>query len=81
MILEGETGKSVSQYSAQWLQLYKLVKGGLQKSSRIDPKKVLVGISLNYNLVYGWINFDLLPPVSTQAWAENPEPHRSIMDG
>eukprot|EP00878_Enallax_costatus_P001421 GHUV01001571.1.p1 GENE.GHUV01001571.1~~GHUV01001571.1.p1 ORF type:complete len:424 (+),score=133.23 GHUV01001571.1:197-1468(+) len=60
--LNGETGKSVSQYSKQWLQLVPYTKNIIQKNKNLNAADVMVGISLNYNKVYGWIDFDSISP-------------------
>ncbi len=49
--LNGETGKSVSQYSKQWLGLVGYVKQRIIAGGRATPAKILVGVSLNYNKV------------------------------
>ncbi len=60
--LNGETGKSVSQYASQWLTLVSSTKEIIRRNKQIAPKDVLVGVSLNYNKVYGWIDFVSISP-------------------
>jgi len=60
--LQGETGKSISQYSKQWLELVGKVKGWIKEGKNLNNKDVLVGISLNYNKIYGWFTFDSISP-------------------
>lgn len=40
--LQGETGKSVSQYSKQWLGLVSTVKGWIRAGKSLRPSDVLV---------------------------------------
>jgi hypothetical protein len=40
--LQGETGKSVSQYSKQWLELVGKVKGWIRAGKNLNDKDVLV---------------------------------------
>ncbi|KAF8071022.1 hypothetical protein HT031_001104 [Scenedesmus sp. PABB004] len=60
--LNGETGKSVSQYAREWLKLVPLTKSLIRGSKGLAAKDVMVGISLNYNKVFGWIDFDSISP-------------------
>uniref|UniRef100_A0A383VIG4 Glycoside hydrolase family 5 domain-containing protein n=1 Tax=Tetradesmus obliquus TaxID=3088 RepID=A0A383VIG4_TETOB len=60
--LNGETGKSVSQYAGQWLKLVGATKAIIKGQKPLRASDVLVGISLNYNKVYGWIDFDQISP-------------------
>eukprot|EP00775_Hariotina_reticulata_P001231 gene1231-1570_t len=60
--LNGETGKSVSQYAAEWLKLVPSTKNQIKAGKKLNNKDVQVGISLNYNKVYGWIDFDQISP-------------------
>eukprot|EP00879_Flechtneria_rotunda_P029190 GHRR01031470.1.p1 GENE.GHRR01031470.1~~GHRR01031470.1.p1 ORF type:complete len:383 (+),score=118.71 GHRR01031470.1:889-2037(+) len=60
--LNGETGKSVSQYASQWLKLVAYTKNLIKRGKSLNNGDVLVGISLNYNKVYGWIDFDRISP-------------------
>ena len=75
-MLQGETGKSVSQYSKEWLDLVPQVRQWVAAGGRgVPTSNVKVGISLNYNKVFGWIDFDTIKPseISKQFaanWAE-----------
>lgn len=63
LTVNGETGKSASQYAQSWLSLVGESKRRvLANRPRCDPRDVDVGISLNYNRVAGWVDFDLVKP-------------------
>jgi hypothetical protein len=47
--LNGETGKSVSQYAAQWNQLVPVVRSWLMAGGKVARDKALIAVSLNYN--------------------------------
>jgi hypothetical protein len=59
LTVNGETGRSVSQYAASWLSLVQESKKRiLANHPRVDPREVGVGVSLNYNRMAGWVDFD-----------------------
>lgn len=59
LTVNGETGRSVSQYAASWLALVQESKKRiLANHPRVDPREVGVGVSLNYNRMAGWVDFD-----------------------
>lgn len=59
LTVNGETGRSVAQYAASWLKLVQESKKRiLANRPRVDPREVSVGISLNYNRLAGWVDFD-----------------------
>ncbi|KAI8466523.1 MAG: hypothetical protein J3K34DRAFT_433415 [Monoraphidium minutum] len=60
--LNGETGKSVSQFSKHWLELVPEVRGWLMAGGKLARDKAQIAISLNYNKLYGWIDFDSISP-------------------
>jgi hypothetical protein len=63
LTLNGETGKSVGQYASSWLALVgESKKRVLANRPRVPPGDVAVGISLNYNRVAGWVDFDAVKP-------------------
>jgi hypothetical protein len=63
LTVNGETGKSAGQYASSWLTLVgESKKRVLMNRPRCDPKDVAVGISLNYNRVAGWVDFDAVKP-------------------
>ncbi|KIZ00733.1 hypothetical protein MNEG_7227 [Monoraphidium neglectum] len=62
--LNGETGKSVSQFSKEWLSLVPLARGWLTARGKLLRANALIAVSLNYNKLYGWIDFTSISPDS-----------------
>lgn len=60
--INGETGKSVSQYSGEWLKTVPIVRNAIKGTKPLSASDVLIAVSLNYNKVYGWIDFDSISP-------------------
>ncbi|KAI8466695.1 MAG: hypothetical protein J3K34DRAFT_432891 [Monoraphidium minutum] len=60
--LNGETGKSVSQYSKHWLDLVPVARGWLMAGGKLPRESAQIAVSLNYNKLYGWIDFDSISP-------------------
>ncbi|GBG00356.1 hypothetical protein Rsub_13088 [Raphidocelis subcapitata] len=60
--INGETGKSVSQYANSWLALVPTVRSWLMAGGRMSRDKAQVAVSLNYNKLHGWISLASIDP-------------------